>query len=210
MIARSAAFPSGTGRATGRRWPRPRDRPLPGRFSLAAGRPFRPLPERVEGSLPLDFHPHDSAKSHNGLSAVRAAVDRAELHRCQRLRRGPGLDNRRETTGIERRRIVVARRFDIMSKQRVQPDESVSNTRAVRQSSRVVAGGQPLPSGPSIAPCTFARPRPGCSVAPTSSHAQAPPHRGPPHAVALRLRYLLASPGATPCALVLVTEHLEA
>jgi len=62
------------------------------------------------------------------------------------------------------------------------------------------------PSHPAPSPARA----PGCSAAPTSSHAQAPPHRGPPHALALRLRYLLASPVATPCALVLVTEHLEA
>ena len=77
--------------------------------------------------------------------------------------------------------------------------------------SRAVAGGQPPPSAPPIAPGTFARPRPGgAAVAPTSSHAQTAPHRGPPHAAALRLRYLLACPVASPCALVLVTEHLPA
>ena len=88
---------------------------------------------------------------------------------------------------------------------------SVGETRGIGQSRCVVAGGQPQPSGPSIAPCTFVRQRPGAGcVAPPSSQAQAAPHRGPPTLSPPRLRYLLACPVAAPSALVLVSEHLEA
>src|SRR5207302_4318197 len=54
---------------------------------------------------------------HNGLSAVRAAVDPTELRRCQRLRRRPCGGRCRKAAGVERRQIVVARAFDVMPKQ---------------------------------------------------------------------------------------------
>ncbi len=41
------------------------------------------------------------------------------------------------------------------------------------------------------------------------TNAQTTPPRGPPHAGAPPLRHL-ACPAAAPCALILVTEHLEA
>jgi hypothetical protein len=63
--------------------------------------------------------------------------------------------------------------------------ESVGNTRAVRRSTRIVAGGHPGPSALPLAPWHVrSLPSGECSVAPVPSSAQSAPPRGPPHAIA--------------------------
>jgi hypothetical protein len=77
----------------------------------------------------------------------------------------------------------------------------------VRRSSRVIAGGQPLPSGPPIAlgnlRPTLAR---GGALSRRPRAARSPPRPWCTHAVAPPLRYLLYCPSAF--AVLLVTERL--
>ena len=85
----------------------------------------------------------------------------------------------------------------------------VSNTRAVRQSSRVVEGGQPLPSAPpGRTPTRSVDPAPGAlRRADPEERADDSAPRSP--ALSPPLRHLVC-PAAVPPALVLLTEHLAA
>jgi hypothetical protein len=95
--------------------------------------------------------------------------------------------------------------------ERLSSIESVGETRAVRQLTRIVSGSQPLPSAPPLVPW-HVRARPARGVLRRADPAQRADSTAPwsTHAVALLLRYLLACSAAAPSTLVLVTEHLPA
>jgi len=87
----------------------------------------------------------------------------------------------------------------------------VSEARAVGQSTRMIAGGLPLPSVlGSRYHVRFAIAPGKCSVAPTPRSVQTAPPRGPPTLPPLRSQCHLVCPSAPPSAVVLLTKHVPA